>query len=77
MEKTLARSHCVQRSHSWKPLCSEYSDSPLGSATLQAESMRALDDGSNLLFSAPSFVERHAFIDVLPPALEAAVKAAR
>jgi hypothetical protein len=33
--------------------------------------MRALDDGSNLLFSVPGCVECHAFIDGLLPVLEA------
>jgi hypothetical protein len=39
--------------------------------------MCALDDGSNLLFSVLDLVEFHAFIDVLLPVLEEAVKQAR
>ena len=71
------RTHsCVQRSHFPETTLSRSRRFALRLSNLQAKLMRAFDDGSNLLFSVPGFVECRAFIDVLLPILEEPVKQA-
>ena len=65
-----ARTSCVQRRHFPETTLSRSCRFTRRLSNLQAELMRAFDDGSNLLFPVPGFVVLLPFIDVFLPVLE-------